>query len=436
MNMYDIITKKKRGEELTEGEIRNFVFGYTEGTVPDYQVSALLMAICLRGMTDRETVALTEAISNSGEVLDLSEFGNLTADKHSTGGVGDKTTLIVAPIAAALGCKVAKMSGRGLGHTGGTIDKLESVSGYKINLSPDEFTRQVKEIGIAVVGQTKNLAPADKKLYALRDVTGTVDSIPLITSSIMGKKLASGSKSIVLDVKCGSGAFVKTLADAELLGRSMVNIGELSKRRVSAVITDMDTPLGFAVGNILEVKEAIETLLGNGPRDLTEICTTLAAVMAHLSLEIPLDEARARAKKILDTGLAYEKFKAWIEAQGGDVRLIENPELFPTAEIEYTLTAKNDGYIAKMDAEKIGLSAMKLGAGRETKDAEIDYTAGIRLMKKTGDYVKCGDTLAYFYTNNESAISDSEELFFSSIAYSDTKPEMAPLIYKIITDGA
>ena len=436
MNMYDIITKKKRGEELTEGEIRNFVFGYTEGTVPDYQVSALLMAICLRGMTDRETVALTEAISNSGEVLDLSEFGNLTADKHSTGGVGDKTTLIVAPIAAALGCKVAKMSGRGLGHTGGTIDKLESVSGYKINLSPDEFTRQVKEIGIAVVGQTKNLAPADKKLYALRDVTGTVDSIPLITSSIMGKKLASGSKSIVLDVKCGSGAFVKTLADAELLGRSMVNIGELSKRRVSAVITDMDTPLGFAVGNILEVKEAIETLLGNGPRDLAEICTTLAASMAHLALDISLDEAKRQARHLLDTGMAYEKFKAWIEAQGGDVRLIENPELFPTAEIEYTLTAKNDGYIAKMDAEKIGLSAMKLGAGRETKDAEIDYTAGIRLMKKTGDYVKCGDTLAYFYTNNESAISDAEELFFSSITYSDTKPEMAPLIYKIITDGA
>ncbi len=436
MNMYDIITKKKRGEELSDGEIRNFVFGYTEGTVPDYQVSALLMAICLRGMTDRETVALTEAISNSGEVLDLSEFGNLTADKHSTGGVGDKTTLIVAPIAAALGCKVAKMSGRGLGHTGGTIDKLESVSGYKINLSPDEFTRQVKEIGIAVVGQTKNLAPADKKLYALRDVTGTVDSIPLITSSIMGKKLASGSKSIVLDVKCGSGAFVKTLSDAEALGRSMVNIGELSKRRVSAVITDMDTPLGFAIGNILEVKEAIETLLGNGPRDLTEICITLAASMAHLALDISLDEAKRQARHLLDTGMAYEKFKAWIEAQGGDVRLIENPELFPTAEIEYTLTAKNDGYIAKMDAEKIGLSAMKLGAGRETKDAEIDYTAGIRLMKKTGDYVKCGDTLAYFYTNNESAISDAEELFFSSITYSDTKPEMAPLIYKIITDGA
>jgi len=435
MNMYDIITKKKRGEELTDGEIRNFVFGYTEGTVPDYQVSALLMAICLRGMTDRETVALTEAISNSGEVLDLSEFGNLTADKHSTGGVGDKTTLIVAPLAAALGCKVAKMSGRGLGHTGGTIDKLESVSGYKINLSPDEFTRQVKEIGIAVVGQTKNLAPADKKLYALRDVTATVDSIPLITSSIMGKKLASGSKSIVLDVKCGSGAFVKTLADAELLGRSMVNIGELSNRRVSAVITDMDTPLGFAIGNALEVKEAIETLKGNGPSDLTEICITLAAAMAHLSLEIPLDEAKARAKKILDTGMAYEKFKAWIGAQGGDVSLIEPPENFPSARFEYEVKATRDGYISKMDAEKIGLSAMKLGAGRETKDSEIDYTAGIRLIKKTGDYVKCGDTLAYFYTNNESAISDAEELFFSSITYSDTKPEKAPLIYKIITHG-
>lgn len=436
MNMYDVITKKKRGEELTDGEIRDFVFGYTEGTVPDYQVSALLMAICLRGMTDRETASLTESISNSGEVLDLSEFGNLTADKHSTGGVGDKTTLIVAPLAAALGCKVAKMSGRGLGHTGGTVDKLEAISGYKINLSPEEFTRQVKEIGIAVVGQTKNLAPADKKLYALRDVTATVDSIPLITSSIMGKKLASGSKSIVLDVKCGSGAFVKTLSDAEALGRCMVDIGALSGRRVSAVITDMDTPLGSAVGNILEVKEAIETLLGNGPGDLAEICITLAASMAHLALDISLDEAKRQARHLLDTGMAYEKFKEWIGAQGGDVSLIESPENFPSARFEYEVKATRDGYISKMDAEKIGLSAMKLGAGRETKDSEIDYTAGIRLIKKTGDYVKCGDTLAHLYTNNKSAAAESESLLLSAITYADNEVKAPPLIYKIITHGA
>ena len=432
MNAYDVIMKKKRHEALTENEIRDFVRGYTDGKTPDYQASALLMAICLNGMNDAETCALTMAIAESGDSVDLSEFGGLTVDKHSTGGVGDKTTLIVAPLAAALGCKVAKMSGRGLGHTGGTVDKLESFAGYRVMLTPEEFKKQVKDIGVAVVGQSGNLAPADKKLYALRDVTATVDSIPLITSSIMGKKLPSGAKSIVLDVKYGSGAFMKTPRDAETLAENMVKIGRLAGRNTAALITDMDTPLGYAIGNSLEVKEAIMTLSGKGPKDLTEICISLAAAMAHLALGISYADAERRAKELLYSGVALAKFKEWISAQGGDTSFIDNPDKFASARYQKEIKCDTDGYVSYMDAEKVGLSAMELGAGRKTKDDKIDYSAGIVLAKKTGDRVKPGDTLATLYSSREELISEAEKLILEAYGFSDTVPVSQKLIYKTL----
>ncbi len=432
MRMYDIITKKKNGEKLSREEIYFFVKGYTGGSIPDYQASALLMAVCLVGMDDEETGSLTDAITESGDTVDLSAFGELSADKHSTGGVGDKTTLIAGPIAAALGCKVAKMSGRGLGHTGGTIDKLESFKGYNITPTPEEFMHQVDTVGIAVIGQSGNLAPADKKLYALRDVTATVDSLPLITSSIMGKKLAAGSHTIVLDVKCGSGAFMKTPEDAERLADSMVRIGKICGRRTSALITDMDTPLGFAIGNILEVKEAIQVLSGHGPADLTEICIALAAAMASSALGLSEAEAKKRASDTLTSGAAMAKFKEWIGAQGGDTDLIDEPSLFPAAALEYEVLAEGEGFIESMDAEKIGISAMKLGAGRESKEDSIDYTAGIVLAKKTGDAVRRGDILATLYTNRSESIEEARRLYMSAISLSESAPEKKPLIYKKI----
>ncbi len=432
MTVYDIITKKKRGEALSRDEVRCFVKGYTEGAIPDYQVSALLMAICLNGMNDDETCELTMAIAESGDTVDLSEFGALTADKHSTGGVGDKTTLIVAPLAAALGCKVAKMSGRGLGHTGGTVDKLESFPGYRVTLSEDDFRRQVREIGVAVIGQSGNLAPADKKLYALRDVTATVDSVPLITSSIMGKKLPSGAKSIVLDVKYGSGAFMKTPEEAEILAENMVKIGRLAGRNTAALITNMDTPLGFAVGNTLEVCEAIATLRGEGPPDLAEISISLAGAMAHLTLGIAYEVAVERARKLLYSGAALKKFKEWISAQGGDVSFIDNPDKFISAKYKKELKCGTDGYISAMDAEKIGLAAMELGAGRKTKDSEIDYSAGIILAKKTGDKVNAGDTLATLYSSKYELIKEAEEALLDAYKFSDKPREKEKLIYKIL----
>ncbi len=434
MRMYDIITKKKRGKTLTEDEIRCFISEYTDGKIPDYQVSALLMAICLNGMNTEETYALTDAIAKSGDSVDLSEFGELSADKHSTGGVGDKTTLIVAPLAAALGCKVAKMSGRGLGHTGGTIDKLESFPGYRVDIPAQAFKKQVREIGVAVIAQSGNLAPADKKLYSLRDVTATVDSIPLITSSIMGKKLPSGACSIVLDVKCGSGAFVKTPEDAEILASNMVSIGKMCGRKTSALITNMDIPLGRGIGNILEVKEAIETLQGNGPSDLTEICVSLAAAMASLALSIPFDEAKARAEEALFCGAALQKFKEWIGAQGGDITLIDNPDLFPKSVYEHKIIASRDGYISAMDAEAIGICAMELGAGRKTKEDEIDYSAGIMLNKKTGDKIAVGDIIATLHTNRPETLSNAEAVFNNSLSFSDIQTEKTKLIHKIIIE--
>lgn len=432
MRIYDIIIKKKRGEELTDEEIRFFVNGYTDGSLPDYQVSALLMAICFSGMSDRETCTLTDAIAKSGDCVDLSAFGHLSADKHSTGGVGDKTTLIVAPLAAALGCKVAKMSGRGLGHTGGTIDKLEAFPGYKTTLSPEEFFKNVRDIGVSVIGQSGNLAPADKKLYALRDVTGTVDSIPLITSSIMGKKLPSGAHNIVLDVKYGSGAFMKSAEDAEALAEEMVKIGKLSKRQVAALVTDMDTPLGFAIGNALEIKEAIAALSGKGPEDLVEVSVSLAATMAQLALGLSSDEAHTAARSLLFDGTALEKFKEWISAQGGEVAYIDNPQMLPTAKYTLDVIAEGDGYIEKMNAEAIGVSAMELGAGRKKKDDKIDFAAGIVLKKKTGDKVTQGEIIATLHSSAEAKLSPAAEIFKSALTIGRKPIEKKKIIYKTI----
>ena len=433
MRMYDIITKKKHGEELTDGEIRFFVDGYTRGEIPDYQASALLMAICLRDMSDRETATLTDAMSRSGEMLDLSEFGTLSVDKHSTGGVGDKTTMIVAPIVAAAGAKVAKMSGRGLGHTGGTVDKLESFPGYRTSLPPEEFMAQVRRIGISVIGQSGNLAPADKKIYALRDVTATVDSVPLITSSIMSKKLAAGTHSIVLDVKCGSGSFMKTPEDAERLARSMVRIGKLCGRRVAALITDMDIPLGKAVGNISEVKEAIATLRGEGEPDLCEVCLSLSAAMLHLALGLTAEEARRKAEETLVSGAAYRKFCEWIEAQGGDATLCTKPEKFPVAKYRREVKAARGGYITRMDTERIGLTGVTLGAGRARKEDAIDLTAGISIEKKRGDFVAAGDTLAVLFTSDESRLSAAGAEYLAAVTIGDEAPGHIPLVYKMIT---
>ena len=432
MNMYEIITKKKQGRRLSEEEIRATVRGYTEGNIPDYQISALLMAICLKGMDEDETRALTVAIAESGAQIDLSEFGELTVDKHSTGGVGDKTTLIVAPIAAALGCKVAKMSGRGLGHTGGTVDKLESFPGYRTELPAEEFFAQVRDIGIAVVGQSGGLAPADKKLYALRDVTATVDSIPLITSSIMGKKLASGSESIVLDVKCGSGSFMKTAEEARALAKSMTDIGRAAGRRVSAVITNMDLPLGYAVGNSLEVIEAIEVLSGRGPADLRQVCITLASEMVSICLGYTEKEARAAVEECIKSGAAKAKLCEWIAAQGGDERLVRDPSGFPTAKFSREVIAPVDGFVTRMNAEQIGHSSVKLGAGRVKKGDAIDHSAGIILCKKTGDRVARGEVLAVLYTNGAETLDEAEAALLRAYELGAEKPEPQVLVYDIL----
>ena len=432
MRMYDVITKKKHGEELTDSEIREFITEYTASGVPDYQVSALMMAIYFKGMCDRETSTLTMAMSESGDTVDLSEFGTLTVDKHSTGGVGDKTTLVVAPIAASLGCRLAKMSGRGLGHTGGTVDKLESFPGFDTSLTPEKFFSQVREHGIAVIGQSGNLAPADKKLYALRDVTATVDSIPLITSSIMSKKLAAGSNSIVLDVKCGSGAFMREPEDAETLATKMVEIGKRCGRNMAALITNMDIPLGFAIGNSLEVKEAYSILSGAGPADLREVCVELATNMVSLALSYTAEEARDKVVDAIESGKAKAKFTEWIIAQGGDPTLAANPAALPESKIKHEVKATSCGYISKMNAEEIGVSSVILGAGRETKDSVIDHSAGIILVKKLGDKVEIGDTLAVLHTNNKDAIPAAEAKFIGAISMSDNQVEVGKLIYKTI----
>lgn len=432
MRMYDIIKNKRDNRELTKEEIKFFVKGYTDGNIPDYQASALTMAIFFNGMTEKETATLTLAMAESGDTVDLSEFENKTVDKHSTGGVGDKTTLIVAPIVASLGCIIAKMSGRGLGHTGGTVDKLESIDGFNTSLTNEEFFEQVKNTGIAVVGQTGNLTPADKKLYSLRDVTATVDSIPLIASSIMSKKLAAGSHTIVLDVKCGSGAFMKTPEDAKALAEEMVKIGKNNNRNMAAIITDMNTPLGKNIGNSLEVIEAIEILKGNGAEDLKFVAKALASEIVALSKNISVEEASELVNNEISSGKAYEKLKEWVTAQGGKKEWIENPDNFPKAKYSEDIFAENDCYISSMNAEEIGISSVILGAGREKKDDLIDMTAGIILNKKTGDKIKKGDIIATLYTNNENSLKSAKEKFISAIEFSDKKPQDIPLIYEIV----
>lgn len=432
MRIYDIIAHKRDGLELSDEEIAFFVKGYTAGEIKDYHAAALVMAIYLRGMTDRETITLTNEMAHSGEMLDLSSCGGVTVDKHSTGGVGDKTTLVVAPVVAALGARVAKMSGRGLGHTGGTVDKLESINGFRTELSPEEFIEQVKKIGICVVGQSGNLAPADKLLYALRDATATVGSIPLIASSIMSKKLAAGAQCIVLDVKTGSGAFMKTVEQAEQLSRKMVEIGNACGRKVAALITDMNTPLGNNIGNTLEVMEAVEVLNGKGPEDLREVCVALASNIISLSENMTPEKAESEVRRVLADGSALSKLSQLVEMQGGSVSQIQNTELLPKAKFRHEVLSPADGCISFMNAEKIGSSSVILGAGRVNKGDSIDYTAGIILHKKTGDCVRKGEVLAELFSNNKAAFADCEKLFLSAFNFSKNKPDSIPLIYKVI----
>ena len=413
--MVDIITKKRDGGELTDQEITFFVNGYVEGKIPDYQVSALLMAIIFKGMTNREIVTLTDRMEHSGDVMDLSSIKGVKVDKHSTGGVGDKTTLALGPMVAACGAILAKMSGRGLGHTGGTLDKLESIPGMNVFVSDEQFRKQVSEIGCAVVGQTGQLVPADKKLYALRDVTGTVESMPLIASSVMSKKLASGSDCILLDVKFGNGAFMKNVEAAKELATVMCKIGNALGRDTRAVLTDMEQQLGFAIGNALEVKEAIATLHGHGPKDFTELCLRSGAIMLEQAkIAKTEEEAMEMLKKVIADGSAFEKFRQMVIAQGGDVSYIDHPEKFPESKYVVEVKAPKDGYIKRIVALEIGESAMRLGAGRETFDDVIDMSAGIVLSKKVGDKVKKGDVLCTVHTNVEDhaqILKDIEDAF-------------------------
>lgn len=429
MRVYDIIQKKRDGLVLSEEEIRYIIDGFTKDEIPDYQMSALLMAIYFNGMSDSNLSLMTDCMMRSGDTVDLSQFGDMSVDKHSTGGVGDKTTLIIAPIVAALGGKMAKMSGRGLGHTGGTVDKLEAIPGYKTTLSPEAFMEQVEKIGVAVIGQSGNLAPADKKIYALRDVTATVESIPLIAASIMSKKLAAGAKNIVLDVKVGAGAFMKTYEQARELAAKMVDIGKSAGRRVCAVITNMDTPLGCAVGNSLEVLEAAEILSGHGDAQLREICIVLSAKLVALCHNWDEVKARTEVENVLQEGRALAKFRQWIKAQGGNDSFIDQPQLLKPAPIKAEFTSAANGFLGKMDAEKIGKAACVLGAGREKTGDVIDFGAGIILKRKTGDKCSAGDPLAVLYTSDASKIDEAlSYLENGGITVTPKKPETEPLI--------
>ena len=432
MRMYDVIAKKRDGGVLTEQEIHFFVDGYTKGEVPDYQASALCMAIYLRGMTEVETAQLTAAMAHSGDMIDLSAIQGVKVDKHSTGGVGDKTTLVVAPIVAACGAKVAKMSGRGLGHTGGTLDKIESIPGASVSLTENAFFKQVNDIGLAVIGQTGNLAPADKKLYALRDVTATVSSIPLIASSIMSKKLASGSDCILLDVKTGNGAFMKTMEESIHLAKAMVAIGEHNGRRTAAMITDMDTPLGHNVGNSLEVIEAVQTLHGTGPADLTEVCLSLAAKMLELAGKGTAQICRTMAQEALHSGKALGKLREMIVAQGGNAAVIDDTEKFAKAAYAHPVLAEEDGVLYATDTESIGITAVLLGAGRATKEASIDPAAGLRIEKKAGDVVKKGDILATLYAQDESLFAAAEQKYRSALTFNKEHPVLPKLICALV----
>jgi pyrimidine-nucleoside phosphorylase len=429
MRMYDIIAKKKIGLELAHNEIDFAINGFVNGEIPDYQMSALLMAICFKGMSISETVALTKCMANSGDTIDLSAIDGVKVDKHSTGGVGDKTTLVVAPVVAACGVNMAKMSGRGLGHTGGTVDKLESIPGFNVSISREEFVNIVKSIGLCVVGQTGNLAPADKKLYALRDVTATIDCVPLIASSIMSKKLAAGADCILLDVKTGSGAFMKTVEDSVSLAKVMVNIGWGAGRKCTALVTDMDNPLGYAVGNSLEVIEAVDTLKGKGPQDFSDCCMELSANLLELAGKGNAEQCMAQVKAAIASGAAFGKLCEMVEAQGGDVGVIRDTAKFGKAPVVREVISTVSGYISGMDTESIGITSVMLGAGRETKDSPVDHLAGILLRKKTGDFINIGDTLAVFHTSNAALISSAQERFLSALKISESKPDPRPLVY-------
>ncbi|KRN57868.1 pyrimidine-nucleoside phosphorylase [Carnobacterium divergens] len=434
MRMVDIIEKKRDGQELTKAEINFVITGYTKGTVPDYQMSALAMAIYFKDMTNQEITDLTMAMVESGEQIDLSAIHGIKVDKHSTGGVGDTTTLVLAPLVAAVGVPVAKMSGRGLGHTGGTIDKLEAIKGFNVEISNDEFIQLVNRDQVAVVGQSGDLAPADKKLYGLRDVTGTVDSIALIASSIMSKKIAAGADAIVLDVTTGDGAFMKNEKDAERLAKTMVQIGKLANRQTMAIISDMSQPLGLAIGNSLEVKEAIDALKGEGPADLMEMVYVLGSQMVVLAKQADtLEEARELLKEAIQSGAATTKFKEMIRNQGGDDSIVDRPENLPQAEFVIELPAKESGYISEMVADQLGIAAMLLGAGRRTKEDTIDYSVGLMLHKKVGDSVTAGEPLVTVYANSQ-AIDDVKTKIYENIFITKEKVAEPTLIHQIITE--
>ena len=432
MRMYDLIQKKRDGGILTEEEIKWFISSYVKGEIPDYQVAALCMAIYFRGMNLEETTALTFAVRDSGDRLDFSEIKGLRVDKHSTGGVGDKTSLVVAPIVASLGVKVAKMSGRGLGHTGGTIDKLEAIPGFRTDIPVEEFKEIVNNIGIAIVGQNAELAPADKLLYALRDVTATVDSLPLIVSSIMGKKLAADDDCIVLDVKTGSGSFMKTLEKSRELAEWMVAIGRKAGKRMRALITDMGTPLGCAIGNSLEVVEAIETLKGNGPVDLTELCVALSAHILTLAEKGSYEECEGMVRQAIQDRTGLQMFADMVEAQGGNKDWILHPENFPKAKYSHTVVAQESGYIVGVDTEGYGVASLLLGAGRNTKEDVIDPTAGIYLCAKTGDYVEKGAPLAILYSGREDRFATATERILKATQIGKEEPKKVPLILEVV----
>ena len=433
MGMYDLIMKKRNGEALSKDEIDFMIKGYTEGSIPDYQMSAMMMAIYFKGMDEDETVHLTLAMKNSGDTLDLSAIQGIKVDKHSTGGVGDKTSLALTPMVSACGLKVAKMSGRGLGHTGGTIDKLESFPGFSTEISTEKFIQNVNDIGIAIMGQTADLAPADKKLYALRDVTATVDNLSLIASSIMSKKLAAGADAIVLDVKTGSGAFMKAEEDAKALAKEMVSLGKNAGKKTCAVISDMDQPLGCAVGNILEVKEAIDTLCGKGPDDFVELCLTLGSLMlVNGEIVSSVEEGRKRCQESISSGKALEKLHDFICAQGGDGDFVYHTERFEQAPIIEEILSPATGYISHIVCDEIGICSLILGGGRETKESEIDLRVGLVLHKKVGDYVKAGESLATIYAADEDKKQSAVDRFLKAYSFSDQKVEKAKIIKDIL----
>ena len=433
MRMYDLISKKRDGGTLNKEEMTHLIEGYVKGEIPDYQMSAFLMAVYFQGMTKEETAIMTDLVARSGDMVDLSSIEGIKVDKHSTGGVGDKTTLIVAPLAAACGVKVAKMSGRGLGHTGGTVDKLEAIPDMRVSLEREEFFDVVNKTGICVIGQSGNLTPADKKLYALRDVTATVESIPLIAVSIMGKKLAAGSDCILLDVKTGSGAFMNRVEDSLALAQEMVNIGESAGRKIAALITNMDIPLGNNIGNSLEVIEAVETLKNQGPEDLTLVCLELAANMLYLAGIGDMETCLGKVKEALENGTALQKLVDMVEAQGGDSDVIKDTSKFEQAAIVEEVLSPYDGYITFMDTKECGIASCILGAGRETKEDTIDYSAGIVLKKKTGDKIQKGDVLAVLYGNKQEKMQPAKEQFLKALKVENTKPEKQKLIYARVT---